>query len=394
MSGYEAFVTEGIGYGAQFAAARQGGEVTTPAVSPGPTGPRVPFPPTRERPMNRTTKIAGAIAAMMLCFGGGVAVSAVPNPDPCDSLNGKAFQKCRFDRLENKGDQTAAKVDQLNQKIDALTAKLGALTGTGGSTPSPTPSPSPTPPTSTTPTPSTSATPTPTPSPTSSPTPGAACTNPTYTTSSPDAGRSFGAYYVHNNMWNAGGYDVSQTLRACSAQSWNGTTTADNSTGDGAVKTYPNVHKDYHNWSTGAEPRVSGFSTLRSTFAGRGPGVGIYNVAYDIWLNGVPGNREIMIWTENQGQRPAGSRIGSVVVDGRSWDFWATGSNGILTFVAPQDIPSGALDLKAFLGYLTTQGRIPATSTLGQICFGVEVVSTGGSPARFDFTDFSVTDAQ
>jgi len=48
----------------------------------------------------------------------------------------------------------------------------------------------------------------------------------------------------------------------------------------------------------------------------------------------------------------------------------------------------------ALLGYLTTQGRIPATSTLGQICFGVEVVSTGGSPARFAFTDFSITDAQ
>jgi hypothetical protein len=350
--------------------------------------------------MKRKTKITGAITALLLCFGGGVAVSAVPNPDPCDSLNGKAFQECRFDRLENKGDQTAAKVDQLNQKLDALTAKVDALTRQGGGTPAPGPSgaPTSTPPSSAPPssTPPSSTPPSSTP-PTSTPpssTPGAACTNPTYTTSSPDAGRSFGAYYVHNNMWNASGYNVSQTLRACSAQSWNVTTTADNNSGDGAVKTYPNVHKDYHNWSTGAEPRVSSFSTIRSTFAGAGPKVGIYNVAYDLWLNGVPGNREIMIWTENQNQRPAGSRIGTVTVDGRSWDFWATGSNGILTFVAPQTLPSGSLDLKAFLDYLTNQGRVPATSTLGQICFGVEVVSTGGSPARFDFTDFSITDAQ
>ena len=38
-----------------------------------------------------------------------------------------------------------------------------------------------------------------------------------------------------------------------------------------------------------------------------GPGTGIYDIAYDIWLNGVPGNREIMIWTENHGQIPSGA---------------------------------------------------------------------------------------
>ena len=58
--------------------------------------------------MKRKTKITGAITALLLCFGGGVAVSPVPNPDPSDSLNGKAFKECRFDRLENKGDQTAS----------------------------------------------------------------------------------------------------------------------------------------------------------------------------------------------------------------------------------------------------------------------------------------------
>jgi hypothetical protein len=35
---------------------------------------------------------------------------------------------------------------------------------------------------------------------------------------------------------------------------------------------------------------------------------------------------------------------------------------------------------------------VPANSTLGQICFGVEVVSTDGKPATFRFTNFSVTD--
>lgn len=201
-----------------------------------------------------------------------------------------------------------------------------------------------------------------------------------------------GDYIVHNNMWNAGGYAVSQTTEACSYRSWNVTATADNARGDGAVKTYPNVHRDYHNWGTGAEPAWSSISRLRSTFAATGPKVGIYNIAYDIWMNGVPGNREIMIWTENYNQQPAGSRVASAVtLSGVTWDVWATSGNGYLAFVPRTPMSSGSLDLKAMIDWLIAQGRVQSNATLGQICFGVEIVSTGGRPATFEFTDFSVT---
>ena len=72
------------------------------------------------------------------------------------------------------------------------------------------------------------------------------------------------------------------------AGNWSVTATADNSSGDGAVKTYPNVHRDYHNWNAGHE-RSSARSrrSIRSTFASRSPHVGIYDGAYDIWMNGV-----------------------------------------------------------------------------------------------------------
>jgi hypothetical protein len=203
---------------------------------------------------------------------------------------------------------------------------------------------------------------------------------------------SEGGYVVHNNMWNVSGYNVSEKLDACSHKSWNVTATADNSRGDGAVKTYPNVHKDYHDWGSGKEPAWSSFKTLNSTFAAEGSGTGIYDIAYDIWMNGVPGNREIMIWTENRGQRPAGNLVAQgVSLSGITWDVWATGNNSYLAFVPRSPLPSGSLDLKAMIDLLIAQGRIPANSTLGQICFGVEVVSTDGKPATFHFTDFSVT---
>ena len=219
------------------------------------------------------------------------------------------------------------------------------------------------------------------------------CTNPAFSTSDSDDGWSVGDYYVHNNMWNAADYSVSQKLAACSAGNWSVTTTADDDNGDGAVKTYPNVHKDYHDWGTDKEPPLRQYSRLTSTFAATSPHTGIYNVAYDIWLNGVPGNREVMIWTENYRQSPAGDRVArDLEFSGTTWDLYATDDNEYLAFIPSRQLTRGTLNLKAFLDYLVKNDRVPANSTLGQICFGVEVVSTGGKPATFQFTDFSVTD--
>ena len=43
------------------------------------------------------------------------------------------------------------------------------------------------------------------------------------------------------------------------------------------------------------------------------------------------------------------------------------------------------------LRQLRTQGWMPASSTLGAIDFGVEIVSTNSMDATFQFTDFSIT---
>ncbi len=233
----------------------------------------------------------------------------------------------------------------------------------------------------------------PAPAPTTTPPPAAGCADPAFVTSDSDDGWDDGDYYVHNNMWNADGYHVSQRLAACSYRNWYVTATADDDRGDGAVKTYPNVHKDYHDWDTGKEPPLDSYRKLTSTFAATGPRVGVYDLAYDIWLNGVPGNREIMIWTDNRGQAPAGSRVASgLSFAGRAWDLYATDDNEYLAFVPRRAMARGTLDLRAFLSYLVGKGRVPARSTLGQICFGVEIVSTGGRPATFRVTDFSITD--
>ncbi len=190
-------------------------------------------------------------------------------------------------------------------------------------------------------------------------------------------------------MWNASGYRVAQTVEACSYRSWNAIATADNSSGDGAVKTYPNVHKDYD-----SRPALSTFPVLTATHAADAPDSGIYNIGYDLWLNGVAdaGSTEVMIWTDNQNQVPSGSRVAaSVVLGGHTWDLYATSGN-YRAFVATPEIPSGTVDLRAMLNYLVARGLLAPNPTIGQVCFGVEVVSTNGTPATFNFTGFSLTD--
>lgn len=218
---------------------------------------------------------------------------------------------------------------------------------------------------------------------------GTVCTNPYFTTSDPNGGITDGGYYVHNNLWNAASYPGTRgTTQVCSYHSWNHIGTATN-TGDGAVKTYPNVHKDYSGRTIASFPR------LTSTYAATPPGVGIYNVAYDLWLNGVP-NDEVMVWTDNHNQTPAGSRFASgVSLGGHAWDVYATSGNGYLAFVPSNGAryPSGTVDLKAMLTYLVAHGRVAANSTVDQVCYGVEIVDTGGAPATWHFTDFSITDS-
>lgn len=204
-----------------------------------------------------------------------------------------------------------------------------------------------------------------------------------------------GDYYADADWWATNGYNFAQKTVICDYNSWYVQATADNSTGDGAVKSYPNVHRDFHDWGTGYEPPVSSFNTMTSTFAHTSPGVGIYDVAYDIWLNGVADSNstELMIWTDNHNQVPSGSKVGQVTLSGHSWDVWSSDANHYIAFVPANgaSITSGTLDLLGFYKYLISGGRLPANSTVGQVDYGVEVVSTDGKPARWDFTDFSIS---
>ena len=214
-----------------------------------------------------------------------------------------------------------------------------------------------------------------------------ACTNPVFVTSDPNGGWSDGGYYIHNNMWNSASYQCAETLYACSYHNWYVVANMNNNNGDGAVKTYPNVHMDYNNVP------ISSFKTITSTFSETSPHVGIYDVAFSIWTNGVAtnGSTEFMIWTENYNQVPAGSLATTATLGGVTYNVYKTSNNGYIAFVPTVVFTSGTLDVLEILNWTISKGWLPANSTLGQLDFGVEIVSTNSTNATFKFTDFSIT---
>ncbi|TDD25241.1 hypothetical protein E1218_15150 [Kribbella turkmenica] len=207
------------------------------------------------------------------------------------------------------------------------------------------------------------------------------CSNPVWTTTATNnqgAGRTFGAYYVHNNMWN--NENGTYTLGACSFDNWWVDVTQP-LPGDKGVQAYPNVHKDYDDVP---------LSKIKSAkFAATTPancGACIYNVAFDAWI-GDGLNNELMIWTDNKGQVPAGRKVDTVTFGGFTYDVWHT--NGYTAYVSQVTQKSGTMPLASFFDDMVKRGWAPKATTW-QVDYGVEVVSTGNTKQRFAITDFSI----
>jgi hypothetical protein len=208
-----------------------------------------------------------------------------------------------------------------------------------------------------------------------------------FVSSDPNGGWAEGGYYIHNNMWNSAKYSpCTSSLHASSHDNWYVVTRMNNKSADGAVKTYPNVHKDY------ASTPIESFDSITSTFAETSPHVGIYNVAYDIWINGIAtaGCTEIMIWTDNFLQTPGGKYVQDVTFGERTYKAYKRANSGYIAFVATTNFTSGTVDLLNITKWVIAKGWLSSQSTLNQICFGVEMVSTDDTDATFKVTEFSI----
>ena len=228
------------------------------------------------------------------------------------------------------------------------------------------------------------------------------CTNPVWSTSIDNGNssmRNFNGYWVHNNHWDAQA-GQEQTIHVCSEKSWY-VDAMNMAYNNGQVYSYPNVHKDLPNWPVGND--LSTFRTITSTFAGKGPEKGSYNVAYDMWLNDVGwtcGATEVMVWTETYN---APNPLGRDVADytspsGRAYDVWHynDGCMNVVSFKDRATQYAGSLNIKHMLDWAASNGWVRNRTTIDRnpgvaaIDYGIEFRGSAGT-ARFFVSNFSVT---
>lgn len=213
-----------------------------------------------------------------------------------------------------------------------------------------------------------------------------------------------GSDLVAQDVWNQiPGW--SQTLTASSDSNWS--VSANMPAGNGAVVSYPDTQVTY-TLSSGKPDPVSDFgAALNSSWANINPsGSGLdYEYAYDIWLadtsqDSWANDQEIMIWTDNHGQTPAGDDTGKHYTDaaGTNWEVWidpgstsVSTNNDIVSFVRQSNAATGSADLLGFYNYLRSSGYTSAAAGIDQIGYGVELCSTGGVPKTFGLTSYTLT---
>jgi hypothetical protein len=226
---------------------------------------------------------------------------------------------------------------------------------------------------------------------------GKSCAHPAVIPMDPEnaqSGVTKGNYYITNDTWNADHYTgLSQKLYVCDYDSWYTIATMNNAVGDFAVKTSPNVQETWYPTPT----KLSRWKSITSQFSDIPPGIGsnygIWEFEYDIWLNGLADSNstEVMIWTYNNGQAPRGALSGSFTNAGHTYKVYhSPRPYQYIAFVDRTNHLSGNVNLLDFINYVISRDWMPSSSTLYQICNGVELVSTNSRSEKFTIDNFSI----
>jgi len=232
------------------------------------------------------------------------------------------------------------------------------------------------------------------------------CTMASDTCQATNGGCNVGSYYLYDNQYNCGadsGNDCGQeSAYGCingdsSDSSVSFVVTSNQPAGNTTVLSYSAMQENFIT----DHPLLTSFKSITSTFTETAPHVGssegVYDIAYDIWLNEIAmaSDTQVLIWVDYSNRKPAGTPlVSSMPLGEHSYDVYSlpsTSSGATVVFYANPPFASGTVDLGVIFDWATAYSLIPQGATLWQIEFGVEIASTGGASATFEFDDFSIT---
>jgi hypothetical protein len=191
---------------------------------------------------------------------------------------------------------------------------------------------------------------------------------------------SFGRWIVYNNTW--GPTPGKYVIHAHSQSSWSVTANQNGGGGCGgcAVEVYESAQWNYRN------VRFSSIKYLSSSFSETMPTGSLRKngfdaeATYDMFINGSDTD-EVMVWVDNQGQTPAGSRHGVAEIGGQKFRVWVAGRTKEL--VLTKNETSGTINYLAVLSWLHRHHMLASADTLSQFNFGWEICDTDGLSKTF-----------
>jgi hypothetical protein len=212
---------------------------------------------------------------------------------------------------------------------------------------------------------------------------------------------------VQNDVWDPQ-TGWSQTLYTVSEGRW--WVTANMESGYTGVQSYPDTDILFSNWSPSANPEISSFSYIFSSFVSTVPTSSgtIEDSGYDLWFNDY--GAEVMIQNQVVNRSACTQYMtvlatnltfgGSYGVPVNTWNLCRNGGAGaelVFQWVPPLStstnfgVSSGSVDIYGMLSYLATNGYLASSSTITAMQYGFEIGSTGGVAENFYVDAFSLT---
>ncbi|MEV4382678.1 cellulose binding domain-containing protein [Streptosporangium sp. NPDC049644] len=206
-----------------------------------------------------------------------------------------------------------------------------------------------------------------------------------------------GKYHVQNNNW---GDDTRQCVNV-TGLGFSVTEASHDRPTDGAPGSYPSIfagcHRAQCTSGSGLPMRISDgrFNGIQTSVHMTYPSGGVYNAAYDIWLDPAPRTdgqntgAEIMVWLNRVGPiQPIGSRVGTVSLAGASWEVWY-GNVGwnVISYVRTLATTSIDFTVRTFVDDAVNRGHVQRSWYLTSVQAGFQpwVGQTGLAVNNFSY---------